>query len=196
MNSKKGGQNNQDSCRDLNGRRLSTIKEAKKLAEYLQSEPEREAARLQASKDRLAKLNEEIARMDGQIASTSAATASTSASAAPAGSAAVEAEASTSAAVAAPAVKQQQQVGRKRRLDDQKYVEESREMVDNVKNAVAAGESSPHSIRCNITERVHFSAMLKKRKLKASPPAATSNASSTSASTKAPEQAPAVAASA
>lgn len=30
MNSKKNGQNNTDSCRDLNGRRLSTIKEAKK----------------------------------------------------------------------------------------------------------------------------------------------------------------------
>lgn len=143
MNSKKGGQNNQDSCRDLNGRRLSTIKEAKKLAEYLQSEPEREAARLQASKDRLAKLNEEIARMDGQIASTSASpAASTSTPAAPSGSTAAEAEASTSA-TAAPPAKQQQQGGRKRRLDDQKYVEESREMVDNVKSAVAAGESTP-----------------------------------------------------
>jgi hypothetical protein len=150
MNSKKGGQNNQDSCRDLNGRRLSTIKEAKKLAEYLQSEPEREAARLQASKDRLAKLKEEIARMDGQIASTSSAPASTAVLAAPSHSSAIEAESSTTAA-SAPVAKQQQ-VGRKRRLDDQKYVEESREMVDNVKNAVAAGE--PKSIAASSS---HFS---------------------------------------
>ena len=83
MNSKRAGQNNTDSCRDLNGRRLSTIKEAKKLAEYLQSEPEREAARLQATKDRLSKLQDEIKVMDGQIASatgSSAPVASTSAS--------------------------------------------------------------------------------------------------------------------
>ncbi|KAJ3771895.1 Sde2 N-terminal domain-containing protein [Lentinula raphanica] len=32
---------NNDSCRDLSGRRLSTLKEAKKLAEYLESEPDR-----------------------------------------------------------------------------------------------------------------------------------------------------------
>lgn len=117
MNSKRG-QNNTDSCRDLNGRRLSTIKEAKKLAEYVASAPEREAAKRDEAKARLAKLQEEIQRIDGGNTSGSDKVTSSSANA------------STSKA------------GVKRRLDDQKYVEESREMVDNVKNAVAAGEYS------------------------------------------------------
>lgn len=119
---KKRGQNNTDSCRDLNGRRLSTIKDAKKLADYIASAPEREAAKREEAKARLAKLQDEIKKMDGGN------TASGSDSKAPA---AAGAEASTSSSSA---------VGVKRRLDDQKFVEESREMVDNVKNAVAAGE--------------------------------------------------------
>lgn len=119
MNSKRG-QNNTDSCRDLNGRRLSTIKEAKKLADYVASAPEREAAKREEAKARLAKLQEEIQRLDGGNTSGSDGKAGTSASGT---------EASTSKA------------GVKRRLDDQKFVEESREMVDNVKNAVAAGAS-------------------------------------------------------
>lgn len=117
MNSKRGKENT-DSCRDLNGRRLSTIKEAKKLAEYVASAPEREAAKREEAKARLAKLQEEIQRIDG---------GNTSGSDKGVGS---SAEASASKA------------GVKRRLDDQKFVEESREMVDNVKNAVAAGETT------------------------------------------------------
>lgn len=119
MNSKRGKENT-DSCRDLNGRRLSTIKEAKKLAEYVASAPEREAAKREEAKARLAKLQEEIQRIDG---------GNTSGSDKGAGS---SAEATTSKA------------GVKRRLDDQKFVEESREMVDNVKNAVAAGKLVEH----------------------------------------------------
>lgn len=118
---KKRGQENTDSCRDLNGRRLSTIKEAKKLAEYVASAPEREAAKREESKARLAKLQEEIKRMDAAAGNTT-----TSGSDNKAAGSGTEAGPST--------------VGVKRRLDDQKFVEESREMVDNVKNAVAAGK--------------------------------------------------------
>ena len=130
MNSKRNGQNNNDSCRDLNGRRLSTIKEAKKLADYLSSEPEREAARVQQAKERLAKLQDDINRMDGEIASASTGVAAPN-------TVATSSETAESG-IASPA--SSKAVGKKRRLDDQKYVEESREIVDNVKNAVAAGE--------------------------------------------------------
>ncbi|TFK72983.1 hypothetical protein BDN72DRAFT_835640 [Pluteus cervinus] len=63
---------NNDSCRDLSGRRLSTIKEAKKLAEYLESEPERLAAKVQAQKDKL----ETLERKLGLTPSTSSSGAS------------------------------------------------------------------------------------------------------------------------
>jgi hypothetical protein len=133
MNSKRGKENT-DSCRDLNGRRLSTIKEAKKLAEYVASAPEREAAKREEAKARLTKLQEEIQRMDG---------GNTSGSDKASGS---NAGASTSKA------------GVKRRLDDQKFVEESREMVDNVKNAVAAGElAHPRSLDMYLNvANIHF----------------------------------------
>ena len=137
MNSKRSGQNNTDSCRDLNGRRLSTIKEAKKLADYLASAPEREAARIQQTREKLERLQEEIRKADGEIASASAGSSSTAAASVaerPAeGESAAEASATATPASAGAAV------GRKRRLDDQKYVEESREINDNVKSAVAAG---------------------------------------------------------
>lgn len=58
---------NNDSCRDLNGRRLSTIKEAKKLAASIASEPEREALARKKAEERLAALNQEIARLDAAV---------------------------------------------------------------------------------------------------------------------------------
>jgi len=51
---------NNDSCRDLNGRRLSTIKEAKKLAEYVASEPERLAAKADAQRAKLESLERKL----------------------------------------------------------------------------------------------------------------------------------------
>lgn len=163
MNKKKGNENT-DSCRDLNGRRLSTIKEAKKLAEYVASAPEREAAKREEAKARLTKLQEEIQRIDG---------GNTSGSDKASGS---NAGASTSKA------------GVKRRLDDQKFVEESREMVDNVKNAVAAGELAHTlslSVHPNGANLCCDSAMMKKRKLaKTASPAAVAAASSPSSTTQ------------
>ncbi|KAJ7583637.1 telomere stability and silencing-domain-containing protein [Mycena floridula] len=51
---------NNDSCRDLSGRRLSTVKEAKKLAEYLEAEPQRQAAKAEASKAKLEALEKKL----------------------------------------------------------------------------------------------------------------------------------------
>jgi len=86
--------NNNDSCRDLSGRRLSTIKEAQKLAAYLESEPERKKAAKEAEKAKLEALERKLGEP--------------------------------------PA-------GKKHRLDDTEYLEQRREIVDNVKNAVTAG---------------------------------------------------------
>ncbi|KAK4694574.1 replication stress response regulator SDE2, partial [Phenoliferia sp. Uapishka_3] len=82
---------NNDSCRDLNGRRLSTIKEAQKLAAYISAEPDRKAAAAQQAQAKLDELNQEIARLDNTS---------------------------------------------KRRLDDHEFVEESRDIVEGVKDAV------------------------------------------------------------
>ncbi|KZT29658.1 hypothetical protein NEOLEDRAFT_1127409 [Neolentinus lepideus HHB14362 ss-1] len=87
---------NNDSCRDLSGRRLSTIKEAQKLAAYLESEPERKKAQKEAEKKKLEALEKKLEHGD-------------------------------------PAV------GSKRALVDSDYLEQRREIVDNVKNAVSAG---------------------------------------------------------
>lgn len=84
---------NNDSCRDLNGRRLSTIKEAQKLAEYIQTAPQREAAQKAQAQAKLEALNLEIQKLSGE------------------GS-------------------------QKRRLDDNEYIEQSKEIVEGVKDAV------------------------------------------------------------
>ncbi|KAI0297258.1 telomere stability and silencing-domain-containing protein [Multifurca ochricompacta] len=83
---------NNDSCRDLSGRRLSTIKEAKKLAEYLEQEPGRKKAAAEAQRRGL--------HLGRQYRSSG---------------------------------------GKKHRFDDTEYLEQSRELVDNVKSAVTTG---------------------------------------------------------
>ncbi|KAF9243551.1 telomere stability and silencing-domain-containing protein [Melanogaster broomeanus] len=92
--------NNNDSCRDLSGRRLSTIKTAKRLVNYMENEEERKKAVAEAKKAKLENLERKIASASGD-----------------------------SGALA----------GKKHRFDDTEYLEESREMVDNVKSAVTAG---------------------------------------------------------
>ncbi|KAL5504059.1 hypothetical protein ACEPAH_8132 [Sanghuangporus vaninii] len=99
---------NNDSCRDLNGRRLSTLKEAKSLAAYLESEPERKKAQQEAQRAKLEKLEKRLG-ISGK------------------GKGRVDASGDD-----AP-------VGAKRRFDDTEFIEQSRDIVDNVKNAVAAG---------------------------------------------------------
>ncbi|KAG6868318.1 hypothetical protein C0993_005043 [Termitomyces sp. T159_Od127] len=51
---------NNDSCRDLNGRKLSTIKDAKRIAEYVEAEPERKAAKAAAQKAKLEAIERKV----------------------------------------------------------------------------------------------------------------------------------------
>jgi hypothetical protein len=106
--------NNNDSCRDLSGRRLSTLKEAKKLAEYLESEPERLAAKAEAQKAKLEALERKlgIEPSSGVVGSSKTG--------------------------AAGATEPAKLAGKKHRFDDTEYLEQSRELVDNVKSAVSA----------------------------------------------------------
>ena len=59
-----GRNNNNDSCRDLSGRRLSSVKEAKRMAELAESAPERERARKDLEQKKLEKLNKEVQRLE------------------------------------------------------------------------------------------------------------------------------------
>ncbi|KAF9493416.1 hypothetical protein BDN71DRAFT_1395187 [Pleurotus eryngii] len=106
---------NNDSCRDLNGRRLSTLKEAKKLAEYLENEPARKRAQADAQKAKLEALERKLGIQPGDTASGSGSGSS----------------ASNTDVVAL--------AGKKHRFEDTEYLEESKELVDNVKSAVSAG---------------------------------------------------------
>jgi len=101
---------NNDSCRDLSGRRLSTIKEAKKLAEYVENEPLRKKAAAEAQRAKL----EALERKLGIVPSSGRASSS-------------------------QAGEPQPLAGKKHRFDDTEYLEQSREIVDNVKSAVSAG---------------------------------------------------------
>ncbi|KAI9001559.1 telomere stability and silencing-domain-containing protein [Trametes punicea] len=118
---------NNDSCRDLSGRRLSTIKEAKKLAEYIETEPLRKKAQQEAQRAKLEALEKKLGMgPDGSIDPLA---------------------------------------GKKRRLEDTEYIEQSRDIVENVKSAVSV-------------------AMLKKKKAKKSQsPPAEASSSGTVAST-------------
>jgi Silencing defective 2 N-terminal ubiquitin domain len=129
---------NNDSCRDLSGRRLSTIKEAKKygvhchfnpsqltsitvcrLAEYLESEPERLAAKAEAQRAKLEALERKLG-----IEPSSSKSAEVGSG-----------EPSRSGATDTPPVL----AGKKHRFDDTEYIEQSRELTENVKSAVSAG---------------------------------------------------------
>ncbi|KAJ7632732.1 telomere stability and silencing-domain-containing protein [Roridomyces roridus] len=99
---------NNDSCRDLSGRRLNTIKEAKKLVEYLESEPERLKAKADAQKAKLEALERKL------------------------GIEKSEAGPSKTASQDPPVL-----AGRKHRFDDTEYLEQSQDLVDGVKNAVS-----------------------------------------------------------
>ncbi|EIN09860.1 hypothetical protein PUNSTDRAFT_101822 [Punctularia strigosozonata HHB-11173 SS5] len=100
---------NNDSCRDLSGRRLSTIKEAKKLAEYLESEPERKKAAAEAQRAKLEALEKKLGLTPGAGPSSSS----------------------------SPGDAPEPLAGKKHRFDDQEYIEQSRDIVDNVRSAVS-----------------------------------------------------------
>ncbi|SCZ98348.1 BZ3500_MvSof-1268-A1-R1_Chr3-2g06312 [Microbotryum saponariae] len=116
---------NNDSCRDLNGRRLSTIKEATKLAEYIQAAPDRLAQQKKEAQAKLDALNAEIARLDKGIHSKP----STSASASSSSSASASASGSGLKGGGMTA-------GQKRKMEESKFVKESKELNEGVRDAV------------------------------------------------------------
>ena len=137
--SARGKHESQDSCRDLQGRRLGSIKEAQLLAEYIAKEPDRKAALDEAQKRKYAKLERMLGREpksmdDFQEAAVKLEEAGDSLDAshesAPSSSASASASVSETRTASAPK--------RKERLDDHEYIEQSREIVDNVRGAVAA----------------------------------------------------------
>jgi hypothetical protein len=111
--------NNNDSCRDLSGRRLSTIKEANKLADYLAAEPARKKAAADAQKAKLEALEKRLG-IDSKPDRSGSASASGSSTPGPSAAQDVEAVA-----------------GKKHRFDDNEYLEQSQELVENVKSAVS-----------------------------------------------------------
>ncbi|KAF8666710.1 Telomere stability and silencing [Rhizoctonia solani] len=104
MSSQKASNN--DSCRDLNGRKLSTIKEAKKMAAYLETEPERKKAAAEEKRAKLEALEKQLGITPGESSKDGESSA---------------------------------RAGQKHRFDDTEYLEQSREITDGVKSAVAAG---------------------------------------------------------
>lgn len=120
---------NVDSCRDLNGRRLSTIKEAQRLAEYMAQAPERQKALDEAQAKKYAKLEKMLGRQpksakDFEMAAEKLDDAG-------------EHLGADDAADAPPEPGPSRAPKRKARIDDHEYVEQSREIVDNVRSAVA-----------------------------------------------------------
>ncbi|EPX71463.1 ubiquitin family [Schizosaccharomyces octosporus yFS286] len=67
MSKKRNEQENQDSCRDLDGNRLGTVREAKELSEYLAKKPSESRARKEEKKQKLKKLlstEQNVSRFD------------------------------------------------------------------------------------------------------------------------------------
>lgn len=139
MSSRKGQEENTDSCRDLNGRRLSTVKEAKALAAYLASAPQREAALSKAQSEKYAKLEKMLGRkprneVDFQEAAERLDDAGgqlTDGDQTPLNVIPVKGKESSSSGVQSTAAK------RRDRLDDDGFIEENRRAVDKAKSAVA-----------------------------------------------------------
>ncbi|WFD04005.1 hypothetical protein MOBT1_002702 [Malassezia obtusa] len=118
---------NVDSCRDLNGRRLSTIKEAQRLAEYIEKEPERQKELDEAQARKYAKLEKMLGRKPKSTKDFEEAAQKLD-------DAGDQLEAD---AEAGPVAGPSRAPKRKERIEDHEYVEQSREIVDNVRNAVA-----------------------------------------------------------
>ncbi|KAK0540792.1 hypothetical protein OC835_000499 [Tilletia horrida] len=185
--SAKQGQGNTDSCRDLNGRRLSVMKEAKALATYIENEPARLKALNDAQQKKYAKLERMLGRQPKAAADFEEAarrladaeeqgeeevsdedrgegSSQSTASRSKGGIGSSGSGGPSFAGAAAKAPAPVAGIKRKERIEDREYVEQSREIVENVRSAVAA-------------------AMMKKRKKTNKVVAAAAAASSSSTST-------------
>ncbi|GAC99354.1 hypothetical protein PHSY_006955 [Pseudozyma hubeiensis SY62] len=162
---------NNDSCRDLNGRRLGVLKEAKKLAEYLEGESERKRQMDEAQKKKYAKLEKMLGRTprserDLAEAAERMADAGEDFDADQA-SDIPEAEAGPSRRVGSPGQANQTSQRRnmvsvekpsvtsgkrKERIEDSQYIEQSREIVENVRSAVASAMMKKKKKKLNKTK--------------------------------------------
>lgn len=155
---RKNGEENNDSCRDLNGRRLSTMKQAKLLAEHLASQDERKREMDMKQKAKYAKLEKMLGRKPSGAKDFEEAARRLDEQGGALDdddSDGVEREegddkgegsskgsgggGGIGSGVTATKKKGNEQRGTKReRIDDHEYIEQSREIVDNVRSAVAA----------------------------------------------------------
>ncbi|KAK1922416.1 telomere stability and silencing-domain-containing protein [Papiliotrema laurentii] len=125
-----GKNTNIDACRDLSGRRLSTIKEAQRQAELLESAPQLRAQAVAAEKAKLEALERTLGISNADDANPTASSSGEGSSSKTASSSAVKRIAEVDV----------EEIARKKhRFDDNKFFEESREIKDNVRSAVAAG---------------------------------------------------------
>ena len=163
---------NNDSCRDLNGRRLGVLKEAKKLAEYLEGESERKRQMDEAQKKKYAKLEKMLGRAprsEKDLAEAAQRMADAgeefdegSASPEAGASRQVDRRLANSAGTSSEGFAGSK---RKERIQDSEYIEQSREIVENVRSAVASAMKK------------------KKKKLNKAKPKTASSGSSVAAST-------------
>jgi len=112
-----GKASNVDSCRDLSGRRLSTLKEAQRQAELIESVPALRAAAQAAEKAKLEGLERQL------------------------GISTPDAESSSSASKRAADVTTadlEELARKKHKFDDNRFLEESREINESVRSAVSA----------------------------------------------------------
>ncbi|WWC64214.1 uncharacterized protein I303_106822 [Kwoniella dejecticola CBS 10117] len=123
-----GKATNMDSCRDLSGRRLGTIKEAQRQAELLESAP---ALRAKLAAEEKAKL-EALERRLG-ISQPDAFSADADAD----GNGEGSSSASGPSKRKVEEVNLEELAAKKHKFDDNKFLEESREINDNVRNAVS-----------------------------------------------------------
>lgn len=63
--STRGREDNTDSCRDLSGRRLSSVKEAQRVAKLTESAEEHEARRKEIQAKRLEELQGQVKKLEG-----------------------------------------------------------------------------------------------------------------------------------
>lgn len=142
MSSARNGEENRDSCRDLNGRRLSTIKQARQLAAYLATQDERQRALSEAQKKKYAKLEKMLGRKPREEADFVEAAQKLHDQGEELDDESNEIEddkGEGSSRIVAPRTKVEDSKGKKReRIEDSEYVEQSREIVENVRNAVAS----------------------------------------------------------
>ncbi|WFD44176.1 hypothetical protein MPSI1_002842 [Malassezia psittaci] len=123
---------NVDSCRDLSGRRISTIKEAQRLAEYIEKAPERQKELDEAQARKYAKLEKMLGRRpkSSEEFTEAASKLHDAGDDLDDGEVPEKPELQSEAGPSKP-------IKRKERIDDHEFVEQSREIVDNVRSAVA-----------------------------------------------------------